>query len=58
MDFALDFLLLAIIMIGLVAFMGVIATKIAEFVGKRKGKKSYDMNQTTKQGWKNVGGHK
>lgn len=58
MEFALDFLLLALIMIGLVAFMGVISTKVAEFMGKRKGKKSYDMNEITKQGWKNVGGNK
>jgi len=55
-DFALEFGLLAILIVVFTAFMGIVSTKIAEAFGGKKKDKDFDMNERTKQGWKSVGG--
>ncbi|MFC3884400.1 hypothetical protein ACFOU2_13170 [Bacillus songklensis] len=57
--FAFDFVLLAILIIGITALMGAILNGIGEniFGGKQKNK-FFDRSARTQAGWKQVGGRK
>lgn len=58
MEFFIDFGLFALLLVAIMAFMGVITTKIAELFGGKKGKVAYDHNLKSKEGWNGVGGKK
>ncbi|WP_202078674.1 hypothetical protein [Caldalkalibacillus salinus] len=54
MDFFVDLGLFAVIIVVLTAFLGVLATKIAESFNRKKRDVAFQQNDRTKQGWKRV----
>lgn len=58
MDFFIDFSMFALLIVLIMAFMGVITTKIAESFGGNKGKEAFEHNFSSKKGWNGVGGKK
>jgi uncharacterized membrane protein YkvI len=55
-DFFVDFGMFSLIIVGIMAFMGVVSTKLAESFGGKKHKEAFEHNSSTQQGWKGVGG--
>lgn len=58
MDFFIDLALFALLIILIMAFMGVITTKIAELFSGKKGEVVQQQNHQSTQGWKAVEGKK
>ncbi|KEZ52275.1 hypothetical protein [Bacillus indicus] len=58
-EYAMDFLIVAALVIGITAFMGVMANGIGEtiFAGKKKNE-NVDHTLKTQAGWRKVGGRK
>ncbi|HEX7064498.1 MAG TPA: hypothetical protein VF199_05460 [Bacillales bacterium] len=53
--FIVDLLVLAVLVIGLTAMLGVISTKIGERVfGGKKGNIFYDQNMNSQKGWRKM----
>lgn len=58
MEFFIDFGLFALLIVAIMAFMGLVSTKIAESFGGKKGKEAFEHSFASKEGWKGVGGKK
>lgn len=58
-EYFIDFTIVAILVIGITAVMGVLTNGIGEklFSGK-KGSESFDKSASVQAGWKSVGGSK
>lgn len=57
--FFLDFTLVAILVIGITAVMGVIVNGIGEKIfGRKNGSVSFDKSASMQAGWKSVGGNR
>lgn len=54
MEFFADFGLFALLIVFLTAFMGIISTKIAESLGGKKGRSTYEHDISKRTGWKKV----
>ncbi|HEU5139093.1 MAG TPA: hypothetical protein VFT51_03910 [Bacillales bacterium] len=53
--FLIDLLVLAVLVIGLTAMLGVISTQIGERVfGRKKGNVFYDHNMNSQKGWRKM----
>jgi|GEM_PF-6043331 len=58
MEFFMDLGLFALAIVGIMAFMGIVCTKLAESFGGKKKDQAFDLNEQTKSGWKAVEGKK
>lgn len=56
MDFFIDLGLFAGLIVFIMAFMGIITTKIAEAIGGKKGHDALNETFSSKKGWRLVGG--
>jgi hypothetical protein len=53
--YIIDFVLLAVLIIGLTALLGVISTTIGEkLFGRKKGNVFFDQNANSQQGWRKM----
>ncbi|QFT88380.1 hypothetical protein FIU87_06970 [Bacillus sp. THAF10] len=56
-EYFIDFTIVAVLVIGITAVMGVLTNGIGEgLFGKKKGSESFDKSMSVQAGWKNVGG--
>ncbi|KMJ57810.1 hypothetical protein AB685_13260 [Bacillus sp. LL01] len=56
-EYFIDFTIVAILVIGITAVMGVLTNGIGEKVfGRKKGSESFDKSASMQAGWKSVGG--
>lgn len=54
-SFIVDFILFAVLVIGLTAMLGVISTTIGErIVGRKKSSEYYDQNANSQKGWRKM----
>jgi hypothetical protein len=55
MYFIIDLIVFAVLVIGLTAMLGVIATSIGERIfGRKKGSDFYDQNMNSQKGWRKM----
>ena len=58
-EYFMDFTIVAILVIGITAVMGVLTNGIGEkLFGGKKGSESFDKSASVQAGWKSVGGKK
>ncbi|NMH71866.1 hypothetical protein HF078_02145 [Bacillus sp. RO2] len=58
-EYFMDFTIVAILVIGITAVMGVLTNGIGEkLFGGKKGSESFDKSTSMQAGWKSVGGGK
>ncbi|NLP50721.1 hypothetical protein [Bacillus sp. RO1] len=58
-EYFTDFTIVAILVIGITAVMGVLTNGIGEkLFGGKKGSESFDKSASMQAGWKSVGGKK
>ncbi|WP_078381424.1 hypothetical protein [Sutcliffiella halmapala] len=56
-EYFIDFTIVAILVIGITAVMGVLVNGIGEKVfGRKNGSESFDKSASMQKGWKSVGG--